>query len=167
MKHTDLSDPERRILSDSGMLLSLIQGYVGISPVQLQSQTCTMAIISRLSCKRAGTRFNARGVDDDGYVSNFVEVCFSLILIPQTELLLLTKKVEWSYLQLRGSVPCRFLFSPLTHYSVLGTSGHSGIYFFGQTYHARWHTRLRLHAALNQRDPLSENILRFGVSLAS
>lgn len=27
----------------------------------------------RLSCERAGTRFNTRGVNDDGAVANFVE----------------------------------------------------------------------------------------------
>ena len=30
--------------------------------------------ISRLAAKRAGTRFNTRGVDDDGNTANFVEV---------------------------------------------------------------------------------------------
>jgi synaptojanin len=34
----------------------------------------TVGLISRLSWKRAGTRFNARGVDDDGHVANSVEV---------------------------------------------------------------------------------------------
>lgn len=29
--------------------------------------------MSRRSCKRAGTRYNARGIDDDGNVANFVE----------------------------------------------------------------------------------------------
>ena len=32
-----------------------------------------MILISRRSRKRAGTRFNARGVDEDGLVANFVE----------------------------------------------------------------------------------------------
>jgi synaptojanin len=34
----------------------------------------SVSLISRLSWKRAGTRFNARGIDDDGNVANFVEV---------------------------------------------------------------------------------------------
>jgi synaptojanin len=34
----------------------------------------TIALISRLGWKRAGTRFNTRGVDDDGNCANFVEV---------------------------------------------------------------------------------------------
>ena len=31
------------------------------------------ALISRLTCLRAGTRFNTRGVDDEGHAANFVE----------------------------------------------------------------------------------------------
>jgi hypothetical protein len=56
----------------------------------------SLTIVSRLSCLRAGTRFNARGMDDDGNVANFVE----------------TETVLWSasgtcfsYVQVRGSVP--------------------------------------------------------------
>lgn len=55
-----------------------------------------LTVISRLSCKRAGTRFNSRGIDDDGNVANFVE----------------TETTYWSpsgtvfsYAQVRGSVP--------------------------------------------------------------
>lgn len=32
-----------------------------------------MILSIRLSCERAGTRFNVRGVNDDGAVANFVE----------------------------------------------------------------------------------------------
>jgi len=35
----------------------------------------SLSLISRLGWKRAGTRFNTRGVDDDGNTANFVEVC--------------------------------------------------------------------------------------------
>lgn len=40
--------------------------YVGAA----QAKAC---LISRLSCERMGTRFNVRGVNDDGNVANFVE----------------------------------------------------------------------------------------------
>ena len=56
------------------MLLTLIQGYVGLSTTKLRGEKVNLVVISRLSCKRAGTRFNARGTDDDGNASNFVEV---------------------------------------------------------------------------------------------
>lgn len=43
----------------------------------------TISLISRLSWKRAGTRFNTRGVDDDGNVANFVEVGMGFECFPQ------------------------------------------------------------------------------------
>jgi hypothetical protein len=55
-----------------------------------------MTLISRLSCRRAGTRFNARGIDDDGNVANFVET--ETIFYAPTGLC-------FSYTQVRGSVP--------------------------------------------------------------
>ncbi|OLL23777.1 Inositol-1,4,5-trisphosphate 5-phosphatase 1 [Neolecta irregularis DAH-3] len=54
-----------------------------------------MTIISRLSCRRAGTRFNSRGIDDEGNVANFVE----------TETLLQNSASCFSFCQIRGSVP--------------------------------------------------------------
>jgi len=33
----------------------------------------SVRLFIRLSCERAGTRFNVRGVNDDGAVANFVE----------------------------------------------------------------------------------------------
>lgn len=58
-----------------------IQGYVGVSSMALPAPPtngaptiATLSLISRLGWKRAGTRFNTRGVDDDGNCANFVEV---------------------------------------------------------------------------------------------
>lgn len=43
-------------------------------PTNGQPTLVTLTLISRLGWKRAGTRFNTRGVDDDGNTANFVEV---------------------------------------------------------------------------------------------
>lgn len=58
-----------------------IQGYVGVFTMPLSAPptngspvVATLSLISRLGWKRAGTRFNTRGVDDDGNCANFVEV---------------------------------------------------------------------------------------------
>ncbi|KZT42995.1 phosphatidylinositol phosphate phosphatase [Sistotremastrum suecicum HHB10207 ss-3] len=82
--------------------LLVIQGYVGISKMALPAPptngspaVATLCIISRLSCKRAGTRFNTRGVDDDGNCANFVE----------TEIIFSSEDLCFSYVQVRGSVP--------------------------------------------------------------
>ena len=96
---------DRETLDASRILTSAIRGYVSTINVPPSSAPIkaiptkypsSLTLISRLSCRRAGTRFNARGIDDDGNVANFVE----------------TETVFWfpsglcfSYAQIRGSVP--------------------------------------------------------------
>ena len=96
---------EREALHANRILTSAIRGFASTVTVPTSSSPLrsikttfpsALTIISRLSCRRAGTRFNARGIDDDGNVANFVE----------------TETVFWhpsglcfSYAQVRGSVP--------------------------------------------------------------
>ncbi|KAL8675310.1 MAG: hypothetical protein Q9168_000267 [Polycauliona sp. 1 TL-2023] len=100
-----LSMGEKKILDASRLLTSAIRGFVSTvtvsaaaSPLQnLKSNyPSTLTILSRLSCRRAGTRFNSRGVDDDGYVANFVE---------SETVLWHPSGLCFSYAQVRGSVP--------------------------------------------------------------
>ena len=100
-----LGPHDRDILDSSRILTCAIRGFVLTMTVPLSSSPIrskvsglpsSLTLISRLSCRRAGTRFNARGIDDDGNVANFVE----------------TETVFWSpvglcfsYSQIRGSVP--------------------------------------------------------------
>ncbi|KAI9839420.1 MAG: inositol polyphosphate 5-phosphatase [Thelocarpon superellum] len=100
-----LSGPERDALDASQILTSAIRGFAmtitvpsstAPIPASRAGLPSMLTVISRLSCRRAGTRFNARGIDDDGNVANFVE----------------TETVYWSpagvcfsYAQIRGSVP--------------------------------------------------------------
>ncbi|KAK0315758.1 Inositol-1,4,5-trisphosphate 5-phosphatase 1 [Friedmanniomyces endolithicus] len=99
-----LSERERDALDQSKILTSAIRGFAATvtvpasaSPARMRAEgfPSHMTLISRLSCRRAGTRFNARGVDDDGNVANFVE----------TETLFCTDSLCFSYVQCRGSVP--------------------------------------------------------------
>jgi phosphatidylinositol-bisphosphatase len=48
-------------------------GGVEIRTIYAAHKQAKACIISRLSCERAGTRFNVRGTNDDGHVANFVE----------------------------------------------------------------------------------------------
>lgn len=57
----------------------------------------TISIISKQSWKRAGTRFHSRGIDDNGYVANFVESEF-IFYNP-------SKRLVFAFTQIRGSVP--------------------------------------------------------------
>lgn len=87
------------------MLTSVVRGYAATlvippssAPLRrtVSSQPATLTVISRLSSRRAGTRFNSRGLDDDGNVANFVE----------TETIFWSPSgVCFSYIQIRGSVP--------------------------------------------------------------
>ena len=100
-----LTEDERDALDHSSFLTSVIRGYVGTmtvpqsaNPIRSVKSTysATLTVISRLSSRRAGTRFNSRGIDDNGNVANFVE----------------TETIFWSptgicfsYVQVRGSIP--------------------------------------------------------------
>lgn len=65
---------ERKSIESSGMLVALIQGFVDSKWCYIKKTKCQFTIISRLSSNRSGTRFNTRGINDDGDVSNFVQV---------------------------------------------------------------------------------------------
>lgn len=100
-----LMPQEREALDSSRILTSAIRGFCrtmtlpqSASPLRgsKSGMPSFLSLISRLSCRRAGTRFNSRGIDDDGHVANFVE----------------TETAFWSptgtlfsYAQVRGSVP--------------------------------------------------------------
>ncbi|KAL8820753.1 MAG: hypothetical protein Q9191_007453 [Dirinaria sp. TL-2023a] len=100
-----LTSEDKEALDASHILTSAIRGFVktvtvpaAASPLKTikTNDPSSLILISRLSCRRAGTRFNSRGIDDDGFVANFVE----------------TESVLWhpsglcfSYAQIRGSVP--------------------------------------------------------------
>jgi phosphatidylinositol 4-phosphatase len=58
-------------------------------------QTFVLTLISRRSRFRAGTRYNRRGVDENGKVANYVE----------TEQIISYLDHQVSFVQVRGSVP--------------------------------------------------------------
>lgn len=96
---------ERKGLDASRILTSAFRGFSSTitipqstSPIKnsRDGRPCLLTLISRLSCKRAGTRFNARGIDDDGNVANFVETETSFWS---------PSGILFSYAQVRGSVP--------------------------------------------------------------
>ncbi|XP_012937640.1 synaptojanin-1 [Aplysia californica] len=79
----------------SKWLLKVMCGGVEIRTIYAGHRQAKACIISRLSCERAGTRFNVRGVNDDGSVANFVE----------TEQVIFLENQIASFVQTRGSVP--------------------------------------------------------------
>lgn len=100
-----LAANEKELLDSSRILTSAIRGFVSTitvppssSPIQgvRTNLPSTLTLISRLSCRRAGTRFNSRGIDDDGNVANFVET-ETIFYHPSS--------LCFSYAQIRGSIP--------------------------------------------------------------
>ncbi|KAG5517864.1 hypothetical protein PMAC_000318 [Pneumocystis sp. 'macacae'] len=87
-----LIESEKSTLDKGGFLVSVIRGFVGSVLCKIGSLSSTLILISRLSCKKAGTRFNSRGIDDNGNVANFVE----------TETLLILNDLCFSFCQIRG-----------------------------------------------------------------
>jgi hypothetical protein len=111
---------DRAALDNSGLLTSAIRGFVltiTIPPSSAPVRTSkiglpsSLTLISRLSCLRAGTRFNSRGIDDDGNVANFVEsetVYWTPLSGGQSPGELAHERPSglcFSYTQVRGSVP--------------------------------------------------------------
>eukprot|EP00794_Sanderia_malayensis_P016728 gene16728-18422_t len=86
---------ERFSIDCNQWLAKIMCGYVQIKTVYVGKIQAKACLISRLSCERAGTRFNVRGTNDEGHVANFVE----------TEQLIVLNDYEASYIQTRGSVP--------------------------------------------------------------
>lgn len=102
---SQLLSAERMNLDSSQILTCVTRGFSStmripaITPAFPDMHTNlspTMTIISRQSARRAGTRFNSRGIDDHGNVANFVETEIVLWVPPDR---------IYSYIQIRGSVP--------------------------------------------------------------
>lgn len=110
---------ERDALDKSRILTSAIRGFVLTVTIPTASAPLsttrtglpsTLTVISRLSCRRAGTRFNSRGIDDDGNVANFVEsetIYWSPTVVGQSDPSTPERPtgICFSYAQVRGSVP--------------------------------------------------------------
>lgn len=100
-----LPPSEKAQLDASQLLTCVIRGYASTLKIpatvpilpQIRSKfPSLLSIISRQSSRRAGTRFNSRGIDDDGNVANFVETEVTLWMPPG---------IAFSYAQIRGSLP--------------------------------------------------------------
>lgn len=76
-------------------LLKVMCGGVNINTVYVAHKQAKACLISRLSCERAGTRFNVRGTNDNGHVANFVE----------TEQVIFLEDKITSFILIRGSIP--------------------------------------------------------------
>lgn len=82
-------------LNDDNWVLPVIQGFVQVEQCVIDNECFRLALVSRRSRFRAGTRYKRRGIDDEGNVANYVE----------TEQILSLRQHQISFTQIRGSVP--------------------------------------------------------------
>lgn len=87
---------DREAIKESEFLTTLIRGFASSVPVKSDGINGILTVVSRQSWMRAGTRYNSRGIDDEGHVANFVE---------SETVLWLKNGVQFGFTQLRGSVP--------------------------------------------------------------
>lgn len=90
------SNEDKEAIEESEFLTTLIRGFASSVPVNSEGVNGILTVVSRQSWMRAGTRYNSRGIDDDGHVANFVE---------SETVLWLRNGVQFGFIQLRGSVP--------------------------------------------------------------
>ncbi|KAK6580984.1 hypothetical protein PZA11_006472 [Diplocarpon coronariae] len=115
-------------------ILPVIFGMMEIASTRINSTPLTMALITRRSRHRAGTRYFSRGIDEQGHVSNFNETEQIIILNDSTSGLggfaggngmqngkvggSGRKEVQiMSYVQTRGSVPVYWAEVNTLHYT--------------------------------------------------
>eukprot|EP00922_Rhytidocystis_sp_ex-Travisia-forbesii_P039242 GHVS01058395.1.p1 GENE.GHVS01058395.1~~GHVS01058395.1.p1 ORF type:complete len:1152 (-),score=117.00 GHVS01058395.1:1462-4917(-) len=78
-------------------IVPIMQGHISYARMDRNGSSLELLLICRRSCKRGGTRYNNRGIDDNGFVANFAE---------SEQLVRLNAKQGWcSLMQIRGSVP--------------------------------------------------------------
>ncbi|XP_055603037.1 phosphatidylinositide phosphatase SAC2 isoform X3 [Uranotaenia lowii] len=82
-------------LGDPTWVLPIVQGFVQIEQCVIGNECFTLALVSRRSRYRAGTRYKRRGIDENGHCANYVE----------TEQVLSLRQHQISFTQVRGSVP--------------------------------------------------------------
>ncbi|XP_032596301.1 phosphatidylinositide phosphatase SAC2 isoform X2 [Drosophila grimshawi] len=82
-------------MNDKTWILPVIQGFMQVEACVIGNDCFTLALVSRRSRHRAGTRYKRRGVDEKGNCANYVE----------TEQILSFRHHQLSFTQVRGSVP--------------------------------------------------------------
>jgi hypothetical protein len=86
-------DQSAFLLND--LFSKVAKGYFGYRKIKISDDVYHISLHTRVGSKKAGTRFNSRGLDDDGNASIFCE----------TEVLICSGMLNFSYVMLRGSVP--------------------------------------------------------------
>ena len=95
-------------------IIPIICGYVGMYDYIINNTQIQFILITRRSQNYAGTRYNTRGIDDNGNVANYCE----------SEQILITEDNLYSFCQLRGSAPVFFEQLGITAYTDITRTKH-------------------------------------------
>ena len=95
-------------------IIPTICGYVGMYYYTINNKQLQFILITRRSQNYAGTRYNTRGIDDNGNVANYCE----------TEQILIEGGNLFSFCQLRGSAPVFFEQLGITGYTDITRGKH-------------------------------------------
>lgn len=83
-------------------VINMIHGYYEEMIIEMYSNILSVHIISRRMVQNAGTRYNRRGLNPEGFVANFVE---TEQIVANLTVSSKIKPLITSYIQVRGSVP--------------------------------------------------------------
>lgn len=92
---SQIPQDQSNFLLESDIFSKIVKGFFRSVPKIISSAHYEIGVHTRIGKKKAGTRFNSRGLDDEGNVSMFGE----------TEVIISSEKFRFSYIILRGSVP--------------------------------------------------------------
>ena len=95
-------------------IVPIICGYVGMYNYTINNNEIQFILITRRSQNYAGTRYNTRGIDDNGNVANYCE----------SEQILIAGNNLYSFCQLRGSAPVFFEQLGITAYTDITRDKH-------------------------------------------
>ncbi|OIR58769.1 MAG: inositol polyphosphate phosphatase [Amphiamblys sp. WSBS2006] len=86
---------DRAVFDGGQFLVFLVQGHISVATLSRPQGNIVFGLISRVECKRTGTRCSSKGLDENGNVSGFVE----------TETVVSTPTCLFSHVSVRGTIP--------------------------------------------------------------
>ncbi|CAD8126962.1 unnamed protein product [Paramecium sonneborni] len=91
-----------KIIKDKRWVIPIIHGYCEQSTIKTVANYFSITLLARRSIKHAGARYLTRGINEQGYVANFVETEQIVIELDKSTC---QRPACSSFIQIRGSAP--------------------------------------------------------------
>ncbi|CAD8044044.1 unnamed protein product [Paramecium primaurelia] len=91
-----------KIIKDKRWVIPIIHGYCEQSTIKTVANYFSITLLARRSTKHAGARYLTRGINEQGYVANFVETEQIVIELDKSTC---QRPACSSFIQIRGSAP--------------------------------------------------------------